>query len=112
MARPAALFAQAQTIAEALMVLETAPAASIYAAPLVVLSADRAPRQVIGLHAGGRSLRLDPDEAILVAVALEHDRPFQGAQALASGLRAAVTITDLLALGARAQVLRSPTGNA
>jgi hypothetical protein len=112
MARPAALHVQAETVAQALIALETAPAATIYAAPLVVLSADRPPRQVIGLHAGGRSVRLDADEAILVAVALELDRPFQGAQALASGLRAAVTITDLLALGARAQVLRSPTGAA
>lgn len=110
MARPAALFAQSEHVAEALLVLETAPAATIYAAPLVVLSIDRAPRQVIGLHAGGRTIRLDADETILVAVALEQERPFPGAEALAAGLRAAVTMTDLLALGARARVLRSPTG--
>lgn len=110
MARPAALFDQAQHVAQALLALETAPAVSVYAAPLVVISNDRPPRQVIGLHAGGRTVRLDADETILVAVALEHDRPFAGAKGLAAGLRAALAITDLLALAARMKILRSPTG--
>lgn len=110
MARPAALFQQAQHVAEALHALATAPAAGIHAAPLVVLSPEGPPRQVIGLHAGGRTIRLDADETILVAVTLEQERPFAGAEAVAAGLRSAVAVTDLLALGARMKILRSPTG--
>lgn len=111
MARPAALAATEARVASALVAMETAPAVSIYAAPLVVLSADAPPRQVIGLHAGGRTIRLDTDEAILTAVALEHEA-FPGAKALAAGLRHAVSVTDLVALAARMKILRSPTGNA
>ena len=73
-------------------------------------SISQAARQVIGLHAGGRTIRLDADETILVAVTLEQERPFVGAEALAAGLRNAVAVTDLLALGARMKILRSPTG--
>lgn len=110
MARPAALYAQGQQVAQAVAALASAPAISICAAPLVVLSPDRDPRQVIGLHAGGRTIRLDADETILVAVTLEQERPFAGAEALAAGLRNAVAVTDLLAWAARMKILRSPTG--
>ncbi|PHY20904.1 hypothetical protein [Caulobacter sp. BP25] len=112
MARPAALAATEARVASALAAFETAPAVTIFTAPLVVLSADAPPRQIIGLHAGGRTVRLDTDEAILTAVALEHDATLPGAKAMAAGLRHAVAVTDLVALAARMRTLRSPTGNA
>lgn len=107
MARPAALAQQQERVALALMAIEAAPPASIYAAPLVVLSLDRPPRPIIGIHAGGRTVRLDVDETILVAVALELERKFPDAEHLARGLRATAGMADLLELGHRMRLLRS-----
>ena len=107
MARPAALADQQEHVTVALTAIEAAPPASVYAAPLVVLSLDRPPRPVIGVHAGGRTVRLDIDETILVAVALELQQPFPEASDMARGLRSAAGMADLLELGHRMRLLRS-----
>jgi hypothetical protein len=104
--------AQDNRIAEVLMALESAPAMSIHAAPMVVLSNDRPPRPVLGLHADGRRWALSVDDALITACALETELPFSGARALAAGLRAGVGVTDLLVLRSRMQALRQLTASA
>lgn len=111
MVRPAALAEQQDRVDAAVTAIAAAPAEAVYAAPMVVLSLDRPPRPLIGLHAArARPLRLDIDETILVAVVLEQLRPCANAEALAAGLRAAAATADLLELGHRMRILRSPTG--
>lgn len=103
---------QDNRIAEVLMALESAPAMSIHAAPMVVLSNDRPPRPVLGLHADGRRWALSIDDALITARALDAELPFAGAKALAAGLRAGVGITDLLVLRARMHALRAQLAEA
>lgn len=105
----AAFTAQDERIAEVLMAMEIAPAARIHAAPMVVLSQDAPPRPVLGLHAGDRHWILTPEDALITARALETERPYPGAEALAAGLRANVTMTDLLVLRSRMTALRAQT---
>lgn len=109
MAAPA-FTAQDERIAAVLMAMETAPAARIHAVPLVVLSQDAPPRPVLGLHAGDQHWALTPDDAMITARALNAEQPYAGARALAAGLVAGVTLTDLLLLRSDMMALRHRYG--
>lgn len=102
---------QDERIADVLMAMEIAPAARIHAAPMVVLSPRAPPRPVVGLHAGDRHWILSPEDALITARALETERPYPGAEALAAGLRANVSMTDLLVLRSRMTALRAQTAS-
>ncbi len=102
----AARATQGERVADVLIAIEAVDAATIYAAPLVVINRDGPPRGLVGLHVGPCHFRLALDDARLAAQVLEAQTDLVGAQDLARGLWANIGMVDLLLLGQRMRAAR------